>query len=390
VSARRIAHYELAEQIGAGGMGQVYRAKDTKLGRHVAIKVLPVSFMQDPARRNRFEQEARALAALNHPNIASVYGFENDHDTCAIVLELVEGPTLDFRIEKGPIPLKEALRIARQLTEALEAAHEKGIAHRDLKPNNIKITPNGTVKVLDFGLAKVLAGERAQNLSQALTDTGQGIILGTPAYMSPEQATGQGIDGSTDVWAFGCVLFEMLTGRPAFAGDSTTEMIGAILSREPNWALLPKDVPDSIRRLLRRCLEKDLRQRMHHIADARIELDDTLSSLTATTVMQAGPSRKIGWATIVAAVLGAVGLGALGAYLFNVHSNRAPAGGRAETSTVLERQITTNPIEDPVVFAAISPDGKYVAYNDSTAIRIRLIDTGETRTLSVPPNFCYR
>jgi eukaryotic-like serine/threonine-protein kinase len=390
VSTRRIAHYELAEQIGAGGMGQVYRAKDTKLGRHVAIKVLPVSFMQDPARRNRFEQEARALAALNHPNIASVYGFENDHDTCAIVLELVEGQTLDFRIEKGPIPLKEALRIARQLTEALEAAHEKGIAHRDLKPNNIKITPNGTVKVLDFGLAKVLAGERAQNLSQALTDTGQGIILGTPAYMSPEQATGQGIDGSTDVWAFGCVLFEMLTGRPAFAGDSTTEMIGAILSREPNWALLPNDVPESIRRLLRRCLEKDLRQRMHHIADARIELDDTLSSLTATTVIQAGPSRKIGWAAIVAAVLGAVGLGALGAYLFNMHSNRAPAGGRAETSTVLERQITTNPIEDPVVFAAISPDGKYVAYNDSTAIRIRLIDTGETRTLSVPPNFCYR
>jgi serine/threonine protein kinase len=391
VSTRRIAHYELAEQIGAGGMGQVYRAKDTKLGRQVAIKVLPGSFMQDPSRRNRFEQEARALAALNHPNIASIYGFENDHNSCAIILELVEGQTLEMRIEKGPIPLKESLRIARQLAEALEAAHEKGIAHRDLKPSNIKITPSGTVKVLDFGLAKVLAGERAQNLSQAPTDTGQGIILGTPAYMSPEQATGQGVDGSTDVWAFGCVLFEMLTGRPAFAGDSTTEMIGAILSREPNWVLLPKDVPETIRRLLRRCLEKDLRQRMHHIADARIEVDETLSTLTATTVMHAAPSRKIGWAAIVVvAVLGAVGLGALGAYLFNMHSNHAAGAGPADSSTVVERQITTNPIEDPVVFAAISPDGKYVAYNDSTAIRIRLIDTGETRTLSVPPNFCYR
>jgi len=390
VSTRRIAHYELAEQIGAGGMGQVYRAKDTKLGRHVAIKVLPVSFMQDPARRSRFEQEARALAALNHPNIAAIYGFENDHDSCAIVLELVEGPTLDTRIERNPIPLREALRIARQLTEALEAAHDKGIAHRDLKPNNIKITPNGAVKVLDFGLAKVLAGESAvQNFSQALTDTGQGVILGTPAYMSPEQATGQTVDGSTDVWAFGCVLFEMLTGRRAFPGDSTTEMIGAILGREPNWALLPKDMPESIRRLLRRCLEKDPRQRMHHIADARIELDDTLSSLAATTSVRARAT-WLGWAGISAAVVGALGIGALGTYLYNTRANHAPGGGRADTPTVTERQITTNPIEDPVVFAAISPDGKYVAYNDSTAIRIRLIDTGETRTLSVPPNFCFR
>jgi serine/threonine protein kinase len=388
VISRRIAHYELAEQIGSGGMGQVYRAKDTKLGRNVAIKVLPISFMQDVGRRNRFEQEARALAALNHPNIAAVYGFENDHDSCAIVLELVEGQTLDVRIGKNPVPLIEALRIARQLTDALEAAHDKGIAHRDLKPNNIKITPAGAVKVLDFGLAKVLAGEQAsQNFSQALTDTGRGIILGTPAYMSPEQATGQSIDGTTDVWAFGCVLFEMLTGRRAFAGTSTTETIGSILNREPNWESLPKDVPESIRRLLRRCLDKDPRQRMHHIADARIELDDTISGLTAAIVPR--PRASWGW-TGVAAVLGALGLGALGAYIFLTRSNHEPRREGAETAAVIERQITTNPVEDPVVFAAISPDGKYVAYNDSTAIRIRLIDTGETRTLSVPPNFCYR
>jgi serine/threonine protein kinase len=392
VNIRRIAHYELAEQIGAGGMGQVYRAKDTKLGRHVAVKVLPVSFMQDPGRRNRFEQEARALAALNHPNIASIYGFENDHDSCALVLELVEGPTLDSQLEKSPIPLKTALRIARQLTEALEAAHEKGIAHRDLKPNNIKITPAGTVKVLDFGLAKVLSGETAnQNFSQALTDTGQGIILGTPAYMSPEQATGQGIDTATDIWAFGCVLFEMLTGRRAFPGDSTTEIIGAVLGREPNWALLPSEVPDSIRRLVRRCLEKDPRQRMHHIADARIELDDVLSDLTTSSAMLRSPRRWTGWAAIGAAILvGAVSVGTLSIYLFNMRASRSVGSGRSNEQTIVERQITTNPIEDPVVFAAISPDGKYVAYNDSTAIRIRLIDTGETRTLSVPPNFCYR
>jgi serine/threonine-protein kinase len=392
VSTRRIAHYELTEQIGAGGMGQVYRAKDTKLGRHVAIKVLPVSFMQDPARRTRFEMEARALAALNHPNIATIYGFENDHDSCAIVLELVEGQTLDLRIAKGPLPLKEALQIARQLTEALEAAHEKGIAHRDLKPNNIKITPAGAVKVLDFGLAKVLAGEpAAKDFSQAPTNTGQGIILGTPAYMSPEQATGQGIDGATDIWAFGCVLFEMLTGCSAFSGDTTTEMIGAILSSEPNWVLLPKNVPESVRRLLRRCLEKNPRQRMHHISDARIELDDTLLGLTTTTTPRAAPVPWIRRAGLVAAVvLGALALGALGAYLFNMRANRALDSGRTDAPTVTEREITTNPIEDPVVFAAISPDGKYVAYNDSTAIRIRLIDTGETRTLSVPPNFCYR
>src|SRR5262245_45934963 len=257
-SGRRIAHYELAEQIGAGGMGEVYRATDTKLHRHVAIKVLPNVFNQDASRRSRFEREARALAALNHPNIAAIYGFENDHDSCAIVLELVEGPTLDHVLSKGPLPLRDALRSARQLAEALETAHEKGIAHRDLKPSNMKITRSGAVKVLDFGLAKAIAGETgAQNISQAATDTGQGIILGTPAYMSPEQATGQGADKSADIWAFGCVLFEMLTARRAFAGDSTTETIGAVLGREPNWVSLPGDVPESIRRLLRRCLDKD-------------------------------------------------------------------------------------------------------------------------------------
>ncbi len=388
LSGRRIAHYELAEQIGAGGMGQVYRAKDTKLCRHVAIKVLPVFFSQDPSRRSRFEQEARALAALNHPNIAAIYGFENEEDSCALVLELVEGPTLAHLLAKGPLPPQDALRIARQLAEALEAAHEKGIAHRDLKPANIKITRNGTVKVLDFGLAKVFAGGSAvQNVSQAATDTAQGVILGTPGYMSPEQATGQGADNAADIWAFGCVLFEMLSARRAFGGDSTTEIIGAVLGREPNWVHLPNELPENIRRLLRRCLEKDPRRRMHHIADARVELDDALSpSAFSGSPTSTSAGRKV---LVTAAVAAVLLLTALGVYFLNIRRTEAPARNDL-ANVVTERQITSNPIEDPVIFAAISPDGKYVAYNDSSAVRIRLIDTGETRTLSVPPNFCYR
>ena len=384
LTGRRIAHYEIADRIGAGGMGQVYRAKDTKLGRHVAIKVLPPSFSSDPGRRGRFEQEARALAALNHPNIAAIYGFENEHDSCALVLELVEGPTLEDRLAKGRMPLKEVLRIARQIADGLEAAHERDIAHRDLKPANIKISRNGIVKVLDFGLAKALS-TGASTSSQAPVETTQGIVLGTPAYMSPEQATGQTTDQATDIWAFGCVLFEMLSGRRAFSGDSTTEVIGSVLGREPDWNLLPDDLPENVRRLLRHCLDKDVRRRMHHIADARLELDDLLETSTIATASPRPKSRML-WPALGGAVL----LGAFGAYFLNMRPAVPSSTGQREPSTIVEKQITTNPIEDPVVFAAISPDGKYVAYNDSTAIRIRLIDTGETRTLSVPPEFCFR
>ncbi len=367
-------------------MGEVYRAKDRKLGRDVAIKVLPPSFVQDPSRRSRFEQEARALASLNHPHIAGIYGFEDGGDSCALVLELVEGPTLADRLEAGAIPIKEALRIARQLADALEAAHEKGIIHRDLKPANIKITPNGTVKVLDFGLAKALAGEAAsQNLSQAATATGQGVILGTPAYMSPEQAAGQNLDRRTDIWSFGCVFYEMLSGSRPFPGDSVPDTILSVLGREPNWEALPQAIPESIRRLLRRCLDKDPKQRMHHIADARIELDEVLSAPPAGVQKRTVSTRSVVAGIAVALVLG------VGAYLLlNVRSNKVSTGSSPDSAVyITERQITTNPIEDPIAFAAISPDGKYVAYNDKTAIRIRLIDTGETRALSVPPNFCF-
>jgi serine/threonine protein kinase len=233
----------------------------------------------DPNRRMRFEREARVLAALNHPNhphIAAIYGFEEVGNECALVLELVEGPTLADILKSGPVPINEALRIARQLADALEAAHAKNIIHRDLKPANIKITPARAVKVLDFGLAKALAvAPVSPNLSQAPTGTGYGVVLGTPAYMSPEQASGQAetLDTRTDIWGFGCVLYEMLSGRRTFPGDSVAETLGSVLGREPDWSALPAAMPEAVRSLLRRCLAKDPKQRMYHIADARVELD---------------------------------------------------------------------------------------------------------------------
>ena len=386
-TGRSVSNYAIAELIGVGGMGEVYRAKDRKLGRDVAFKVLPDSFVEDPNRRMRFEREARVLAALNHPHIAAIYGFEEVGNDCALVLELVEGPTLADILETGAIPINEALRIARQLADALEAAHAKNIIHRDLKPANIKITPTRTVKVLDFGLAKALAAEPSSpNLSQAPTGTGYGVVLGTPAYMSPEQASGQveTLDTRTDIWSFGCVLYEMLSGRRTFPGDSVAETLGSVLGREPDWNALPASIPEEVRSLLRRCLAKDPKQRMHHIADARVELDHILSapaSLQRPTT--AALRRSVGIAAVAALLV-------IGAYLALRSGLNVPSNNRTnKTLELIERQITSNPIDDPIAFAAISPDGTLVAYNDSTAIRIRRIDTGETRALTVPPGFCY-
>ena len=243
----QLGSYKIHSSVGAGGMGEVYRARDSKLGRDVAIKVLPRGFMADPDRLARFAREARMLAALNHRNIGAIYAFEELDGTPALVLELVDGDTLAQRIAKGPLPLAEALRIAAQVAEALETAHDSAIVHRDLKPANIKITPDGVVKVLDFGLAKAAAGDAAgATLSRSPTvtigDTREGSILGTAAYMSPEQARGQPVDKRTDIWAFGCVCYEMLTGRAAFAGDTLSDTIAAILDREPAWTVLPERV----------------------------------------------------------------------------------------------------------------------------------------------------
>jgi serine/threonine protein kinase len=244
----RLGPYQVLESLGSGGMGEVYRARDTKLNRDVALKILPELFAADSERLARFQREAQVLASLNHPNIGAIYGLEESNGVRALVLELVEGPTLADRIAEGPLPIDEALPIARQIAEALEAAHEEGIIHRDLKPANIKITSSGQVKVLDFGLAKAATGDASgPDLTRSPTitigGTCEGVILGTAAYMSPEQARGQPVDARTDIWSFGCVLYEMLAGRPTFGGDTFSDTIAAVLEREPNWRALPKRTP---------------------------------------------------------------------------------------------------------------------------------------------------
>jgi serine/threonine-protein kinase len=277
--------YQIDSFIGAGGMGEVYLARDGRLGRAVAIKVLPSSFAADRERLARFEREARVLAALNNPHVATLYGVEDVNSATVLVLELVAGETLAERIARGPIPPREAILLAIQLCDALGAAHESGIVHRDLKPANIKITADGVVKVLDFGLAKV-GGGTSTDLSRSPTVTlsgaHDGVLLGTVGYMSPEQARGQVVDQRADIWAFGCVLYEMLTGKAAFSGDTVSDSIAAILEREPDWTGLPTTLPVALQRLLRRCLEKDVKRRLHDIADARIELEDALTEPTAS------------------------------------------------------------------------------------------------------------
>jgi eukaryotic-like serine/threonine-protein kinase len=280
-ASQTVGPYTIVGLLGVGGMGEVYRASDRELGREVAIKMLPQAFLNDADRLARFEREKRVLAALNHPNIAAIYTVEPVETGRALVLELVEGPTLADRLARGPLALAEALGIATQIADALEAAHEKSIVHRDLKPANIKLRPDGTVKVLDFGLAKAVANggtsfAPTKLATTSLDGTGDRII-GTPAYMSPEQARGQMVDKRTDVWAFGCVLFEMLTGRVAFRGATVTDTLAAIVERDPSWSTLPASTPSAIQRLLRRCLEKDAKRRLHDIADARIEIEEALS-----------------------------------------------------------------------------------------------------------------
>jgi serine/threonine-protein kinase len=300
-----IAHYRITAKLGEGGMGEVYRATDTKLHRDVAIKVLPQSFAQDAERMARFTREAQVLASLNHPNIAQIYGVEDR----ALVMELVEGETL-----KGPLPLETALEYARQIAEALEAAHEKGIVHRDLKPANIKVTPQGVIKVLDFGLAKAAeepTGNAENSPTLTISPTRAGLILGTAAYMSPEQANGKPADRRADIWSFGVVLYEMLTGQRAFAGESVSDTLASVLKLDPDWDALPGAVPTSIRRLMRRSLKKDRKQRLQAIGDARIAIDEVLSgSLQETEVASVPASQKryrVSWAVAVAlAVIGAI------------------------------------------------------------------------------------
>ena len=274
-----IGPYQITALIGRGGMGEVYRARDTKLNRIVALKVLPERFALDPDRSARFTREAHLLATLNHPNIGAIYGLQESDGGQALVLELVEGETLAEQVARGSLPLARALAIARQIADALDAAHKKGIIHRDLKPANIKVTPDGVVKVLDFGLAKAVEdGGSTSDLRHSLTtpigETREGMIVGTAAYMSPEQARGKPVDKPTDIWAFGCVLYELLTGRAAFARETFTDTLAAIVERDPDWTALPLTTPPGIIRLLRRCLEKETARRLHDAADVRLEIDE--------------------------------------------------------------------------------------------------------------------
>ena len=287
-SGTRVGGFQILSLIGSGGMGEVYRARDTRLNRDVALKILPEAVAVDPHRLARFKREAQVLAALNHPHIAAIYGFEEGNGIDALVMELVGGPTLADRIERGPIPIEDALPIARQLAEALDAAHEQGIIHRDLKPENIKLTPDGTVKVLDFGLAKAV--ERTSVLSELAqsptvmtpVSTVEGVICGTVAYMSPEQARGRPVDKRTDIWAFGCVLFEMLAGRKPFPGGSLPDTVAAILTSEPDWRVLPPETPPRVRLLIERCFRKDPTQRLRDIGDVWFQLEDTPNDFLST------------------------------------------------------------------------------------------------------------
>jgi len=303
----RLGSYEVVALLGIGGMGEVYRATDTNLKRQVAIKVLPETVAADPERLARFQREAEVLAALNHPNIAHIHGLEKSDGAFALVMELVEGPTLAERIAKGAIPIDEALPIATQIADAFESAHEQGIIHRDLKPANIRVRSDGTVKVLDFGLAKAMdpMGAMSPTVSQSPTITtpammtGVGVILGTAAYMAPEQAKGRAADTRSDVWAFGCVLYEMLTGKRAFEGEDVTDTLAAVLRSDPDWTVLPADTPSSIRLLLKRCLAKDRKQRIADISIAHFLLTEPIIATPHPGPLGALGTRRGVWRRLV-------------------------------------------------------------------------------------------
>jgi serine/threonine-protein kinase len=363
--------YEILSAIGAGGMGEVYRAKDTRLKRDVAIKVLPDSFATDPERLARFHREAELLATLNHPNIAAVYGLEQADGTTAIVLELIDGETLADLIARGPLAAGDAWPIARQIAEALDAAHEKGVIHRDLKPANIKVTPNATVKVLDFGLAAVVQGSNEQEVNAThsptltLAATRAGVILGTAAYMSPEQASGKSADKRSDIWSFGVVLWEMLTGKRLFEGETISHTLAFVITKEPDWTALPANTPPSIHRLLRRCLEKDRKRRLPDIRTARLEIDEALTAPSSTAfVTTSSPVLTQGrWRRALPWALTATTLAVLGSVLAlwpPWRTATAPTPVRlssemgADTSLALPGAPGAN--------LALSPDGKVLVF----------------------------
>ena len=364
IPGTRLAEYEVLDLIGKGGMGEVYRAQDTKLGRDVALKVLPEAFARDGDRLARFEREARILAALNHPKIAAIYGLEESEGVHFLAMELVPGETLAERIARGPMTDEEALPIFKQIADALEAAHEAGIVHRDLKPANIKITPDGVVKVLDFGLAKAFRDQSpASVLSESPTltrdGTRAGVIMGTAAYMSPEQARGKTMDKRTAVWAFGCVFYEALTGRKAFGGETVTDIFARILEREPTWEALPPALPASIRGLLRRCLQKDPARRLRDVGDAKLEIEEALAAPAVVGEAEVHAQRVTPWDRIVpwsiAVLMTVIALGF------------ATSSFWRESSPVpqpMKRFSIDLPALEEISNVVLSPDGRLLAFSE--------------------------
>jgi len=385
-AGQRLLHYLLVEKIGEGGMGVVWKAVDTNLEREVAIKVLPDAVADDTERLARFEREARLLASLNHPNLATVFGVHDSEGTRFLAMELVPGEDLAQRLTRGRLPVGDAVGIARQITEGLEAAHDRGVIHRDLKPANVRIAPNSAVKILDFGLAKTLAPSSTSGTdlssSPTMTTAGTvaGMILGTAAYMSPEQARGQNVDERGDIWSFGCVLWECLTGQVLFGGATASDSIGAILHTEPDWGRLPADTPPTVRRLLRRCLAKDPRDRLHHIADARIELEETDQSPPAT----GRSSRGYKIAVAVLAIALAASLTAALLSFLRPAADRSDSGDDNPLAGARFTKLTD--FEGSEFDAAISPDGKFVAFvsdrDGPFEIFVGQIGTGEFRKLA--------
>ena len=379
----RLGAYEIIGPLGAGGMGEVYRARDGHLNRDVAIKVLPESFALDADRVARFTREAQVLASLNHPNIATIYGIEASHSIRALVMELVEGEDLSAHITRGPIAPADAVLIARQIADALEAAHEQGIVHRDLKPANIKVRTDGTVKVLDFGLAKAMdpAGASSADAMRSPTLTARatqmGTIIGTAAYMSPEQAKGKVVDRRADIWAFGAVLYEMLTGKRAFAGDDITDTIVSVVSKEPDWATLPASTPLPVRTLLRRCLDKDVKRRLRDIGEARLALEGANDAGPAPVVQAPNKAlTKMVWAA------SAIAAGSLAVAAFALW--RQPA---AVQTTSARLTIALPAGQEITSFPAITRDGQTVAYvtqrgADDAQLYLRDLNSFEARVVA--------
>ena len=373
-----LLHYSITEKIGKGGMGEVYRAKDQKLGRDVAIKVLPEEFAREADRVARFQREAKLLASLNHPNIASIYGMEESNKTNFLVMELVEGDTLADRIKTGPVPVEEALKLALQTAEALESAHEKGVIHRDLKPANIKVTQDGKVKVLDFGLAKAFAGEQAElNLSNSptLSDmaTMQGVILGTAAYMSPEQARGKAVDKRADIWAFGAVFYEMLTGQAAFQGEDVTEILAAVVKGGANLDLLPVNLHPRLREVISRCLQRDLNRRYQDIRDARYEIEQALADPRGVlpqgvTAVELRKRIRVGLSWVAAALV--LGLIAAGLAVWYLKPSESRQVVRFDCDIPEDQQLNGLGVDA----LAVSPDGIQFVYSTTKGLFKRSLD----------------